>query len=218
MTGQPGGQPTEAWVDSETTSLRWPDRRAWDVAAIIRHPGQPDIEHQWFIHPVDLRLVSADPEALDIGGFWTRHPHAEYLRAGGNPLYAPDLPGVYRSREALRELADATAGGTIICGSNPDFDKTTLAGEMSRWSITPTWYYRPEDVPTLVKGWLYGRGLPQPVPRTSDAYCRAIGINPDLYARHTALGDCRLFRDTADTVTGLRPHQGTLTTTAGAPH
>lgn len=195
----------EAWVDCETTSLRLPHRRAWDVAAIIRDNGGPDVEYQWYLHPADLLFHLADPEALRIGRFWERHPHASYLAAGGNPADAPDLPGVYRARIALQEVADLTAGRAIILGSNPSFDMATLEHGMGRWSITPSWHYHPEDVPTLIRGWLYGRGLPQPDQRTSDAYCRAAGLDPDRYQRHTALGDCQLFRDASDVVTGHTP-------------
>jgi hypothetical protein len=63
-------------------------------------------------------------------------------------------------------------------------------------------------VPTLAHGWLLGAG--KPVPRRpdgtvkSDDLSRAVGVDPDDYYRHTALGDCRWMRDLYDAVTRSR--------------
>lgn len=203
---------TLVWLDTETTGLH-PARRAWDIALIVRHPGEPDTEWQWYIHPDDLDLPNADPSALRIGGFWDRHPHAKYLRGGGKPFDAPKMPGVHRLYEVLPVIARETAKRAIILGSNPHFDIATLEPRLDNFSITPEWHYHPEDVPTLVKGWLLGRGQPLPAGGKSDDYCRAVGIDPDQYQRHSALGDCRLFRDTYDAVTpGGRVNGDTVST------
>lgn len=66
---------TLVFVDTETTSLR-PDRRAWDIALIVRRPGEPDREYQWFVDDLALDLGNADPFALKIGRFYERHPAA----------------------------------------------------------------------------------------------------------------------------------------------
>lgn len=192
---------TLTWLDCETISLK-PWRRAWEIALITRHPDEPDLEWQWFIHPADLDWANADPVALDIGRFWDRHPHGPYLRDGGDPDAAPSLAGVYRLAPVLEAVARETVDRALILGSNPSFDTSTLEPRMRDLGIVPGWHHHSEDVPTLAKGWLLGRGLPLPEGGKSDDYCRAVGVEPDCYERHSALGDCRLFRDVYDVLHG----------------
>jgi DNA polymerase III epsilon subunit-like protein len=71
---------------------------------------------------------------------------------------------------------------------------------MRACGILPSWHYHPIDVPSLAEGWLRGRGRPLPDQLKSDELCRAIGVDPDKYARHTALGDCELFRAVYETL------------------
>jgi hypothetical protein len=192
---------TRVWLDTETTSLDPRFRRPWEIAMIVRRPGERDSEPwQWFIHPADLDLPNANPDSLRIGGFWERHPNADFLADGGEPHSAPHLPGVYRLREVLPVIARETSDRAVICGSNPAFDMVTLEVAMLEAGITPGWHYHGEDVPSVARGWLLGRGLE--APRKSDDIARACGINPDDFDRHSALGDCRLFRALSDVVEG----------------
>lgn len=73
-------------MDCETTGLH-AGRTAWDVALIVHDCEDTDYRklrsgverHQFFVHPADLDWLTADPRALEIGGFWERHPHASQL-------------------------------------------------------------------------------------------------------------------------------------------
>lgn len=190
------------FMDTETTGLDPTLRRAWEIALITRHPGEPDIEWQWFIDPIDLDWANADHTSLDFGRFWDRHPHGQYLKNGGHPAEALGLHQVFRLAAVLEAVARETRDRALILGSNPSFDTATLEPRMRDHGIVPGWHYHPEDVPTLAKGWLLGRGHPLPANGKSDDYCRAVGVDPDRYERHSALGDCRLFRDVYDVVTG----------------
>ncbi len=186
------------FIDTETTSLR-PDRRAWEIAVIVRRDGHPDHEQSWLIATDDLDLGNADPASLRFGGFYDRHPQAGAevmnLRA---PTPASEA-GVLRAVEALTR-------GAVLHGSNPGFDTDVLGARMRANGICPSWHYHPEDVPTLAHGWLLGAG--KPVPRRADGSVKsddislACGVDPDLYGRHTALGDCRWMRALYDLVTG----------------
>lgn len=187
------------WLDTETTSLRH-DRRAWEIAAIVRRPGLPDVEHQWLIHVADLDITNADPVALDVGGFWDRHPQAAHVRDGGDPTKAPPADGVFALTSALRQLAVLVADRALILGSNPAFDTYTLEPRMLETGIPPGWHYHPVDVPTLAQGWILGAGKPLPDSTKSDAISLAVGIDPARYDRHAALGDCRWLRDLYDAV------------------
>ncbi len=194
---------TRVWLDTETTSLTY-DRRAWEIAMIVRRPGERDSEPwQWFIHPADLDLPNADPDSLRIGGFWERHPNADFLAYGGSPDEAPMLPGVFPLRHALEVVARETADRATICGSNPAFDMYTLEVAMLQAGIKPGWHYHGEDVPSVARGWLLGLG--RVAPGKSDDIARACGVNPDDFDRHSALGDCRLFLALSDVVEGRVP-------------
>lgn len=183
--------PTIAFVDSETTSLRH-DRRAWEVAVILRRDGHPDHEQSWFVDRVDLDLGNADVQSLRFGGFYDRH-----ARAGRR---ARSTEGLHSEYEVLVEVEELTRGA-VLMGSNPSFDAETLGARMRAHGICPSWHYHLEDVPTMALGWLYGAGKPIPEVRKSDQISLACGVDPQRYERHSALGDCRWLRDLYDAVT-----------------
>lgn len=194
-----------AFLDGETTGLH-PGRVPWEIGLITRTPAADpydlpvDIERHWFIHAADLRWYERDDTALTIGRFWARHPHAGYLGNGGYPSGAPDLPDVVRLGEAVAQFVTLTRHRPVLVGSNPAFDTQYLEREALALGLTPGWHYHPDDVPAMIRGWLRGRGRPVPDTWRSDDLCRAIGIDPARYARHTALGDCRMFRDAYDVI------------------
>ncbi len=184
-----------AWLDCETTSTR-PGRRPWDIA-VIRRPADADPDgdtsYQVFIDRRDLDLADADLKALEIGRFYERHPE---FGAGGN---------VMRLADALHTI-EGMLRGAVVLGSNPSFDTETLDPFMRGHAILPSWYYHPVDIPSMVEGWLRGARRPVPQPPKTDPLIRAIGIDPDSYPRHTALGDCQLFRAVYDTITNSQQH------------
>ncbi|GIM88840.1 hypothetical protein [Paractinoplanes toevensis] len=186
--------PTIVFVDIESTSLR-PDRRAWEVAVIVRRPDQPDHEQSWLLDSIELDLGNADPQSLRFGGFYDRHPHATKELRNAERLFS--------EYEVLTEVERLTRGA-ILMGSNPSFDAETLAARMRDNGICPSWHYHLEDVPTLALGWLHGSGKPIPEVRKSDQISLACGVDPAAYARHTALGDCQWTRDLHDVVTGAK--------------
>jgi hypothetical protein len=212
----------KVWMDVETTGLH-AARRPWEVALITRDEQRDglsdDLDWHWFIHARDLDLANADAKALDIGGFWERHPHGPILRTMGGLAYLRglsdaklawelgNLPYGPEARVAAimaDEVFDLTRNRAMIYGSNPNFDMHTVEASMLRIGLRPQWHYHGVDVPTLIEGWLMGKGAPIPTDehKRSDALCRAIGIEPDNYPRHTAMGDCQLFRDAYDALRG----------------
>lgn len=191
--------PTLAFLDCETTSLRH-DRRAWEVALIVRKPeGKRDREYRWYVQANDLDLGNADLQSLKFGGFYDRHPDV-----GGTPTLAGSPFGKYleQEKEVLTAMESMTRSA-ILLGSNPSFDAELLATRMRAHGICPSWHYHLEDVPTMAKGWLYGTGRPLPETWKSDQISLACGVDPARYDRHSALGDCRWIRDLHDVVTGV---------------
>lgn len=196
------------WLDCETSSLA-DDRRAWEIAAILRPAGGTrldDVEFSSFVDIDDLDLPQfGDPVSLNIGRFWVRHPQAALVPLTGTLADAafdgrvPPPAPVFSEREVLEQVAELTADRAVVHGSNPAFDIMTLAPRMSVYGIKPGWHYHPEDVPSTARGWLLGRGY-RNVPRKSDLISVVCGINPAHYGRHSALGDCRWLRDLSDLI------------------
>lgn len=199
------------FVDTETTSLR-PDRRAWDVALIVREPGSDDREFQWFIEAQDLDLGNADPFSLRIGHYYDRHP------AGASPdLF---VPHVQPEAFVMRQVEYWTRGAHLV-GAVPNFDADVLGTRMRANGILPSWHYHLIDVEALTVGWINGCGAraadealmrdedPQLIDRgrcappwDSAALSEAIGVKRE--DGHTAIGDARWARDIYDKVMGVR--------------
>lgn len=177
---------TLVWLDCETTKLG-PGRIPWEVALIRRPAGgdvRDDVPFGWMVDVSDLDLGNADPMSLRIGGFYDRHPQM---------AKDPGVKSVHRLPLVLREL-EKLARGAVVMGSNPGFDTELLDPLMRAYGILPSWHYHPVDLPSMCEGWLRGQGRPLPAKLSSDELARAVGVEPDKYRRHTALGDCQLFR------------------------
>lgn len=203
------------FLDTETTSLR-PDRRVWEVGAIVRDETGHDQEHVGFIDLADLDLGNADLMSLKIGRFHERHPQASGTERQG----AAGRGGVLSEQRWVAELEKLTRGAHLV-GAVVSFDAEVLAARMRAHGICPSWHYHLIDVEALAAGFLAGEfkacqdvGNPEAdgptveeaktaiPPWKSDALSRAIGIEPDNYDRHTALGDARWARDIYDAVMG----------------
>lgn len=176
---------TIVFIDTETTSLRH-DRRAWEIALIVRHDGQPDQEHTWFIDTVDLDLGNADLMSLKVGRFFERHP-----QMGGNE------PGLFafEDESVVLGYVEALTRGAFLVGAVPNFDADVLGQRMRAHGICPSWHYHLVDVETLAAGAL--RLAP---PWDFDSILDAYGLMYDETDRHTALGDARMARDLYDDV------------------
>jgi hypothetical protein len=191
------------FLDTETTSLRH-DRRAWDIGLIARHPGQPDNEQAWLVDADHLDLGNADLFSLKVGRFHDRHP--QFRLEDPAPADALDEIDVLLAVEALTR-------GAHLVGAVISFDAEVLAARMRANGICPSWHYHLIDVEALAVGYLShsaardgsGRemaGSVTALPWDSGELSRAVGVNPDDFDRHTALGDARWARAIYDAITG----------------
>jgi hypothetical protein len=190
-TANPAAAPSViVFTDTETFALARERRQIWEAAAIRRKNGA-DTESRWFVRLDDLNLGLADPEALRIGRFYERHPEM-----GGT--------GVARTAAFVAaQVERLTRGGAVLVGDNPSFDEHPLHDLLVDNNRCPSWHYRPVCVTTLIAG-LVGATPPY----NSTEMSRAIGIDPDLYDRHTAMGDTRWVRDKFDRATALGAQTG----------
>lgn len=200
------------FLDTETTSLR-PDRRAWDVALIVREPGEEDREYQWFVEAQDLDLGNADPFSLRIGHFYDRHP-----AGSSTDLF---VSNVEPESFVMRKVEHWTRGAHLV-GAVPNFDAEVLGARMRANGVLPSWHYHLQDVETLVVGYIRGLivataeqlagdgkpsdalwQLPTALPWSSEDLSRAVGVEPPAgEERHTVIGDARWCRDIYDAVMG----------------
>jgi hypothetical protein len=182
--------------DTETTSLA-PDADVWDFACIVRDPGQPDREVQFFVHH-DPRKAEALPTPF----------HIDYCARF-------DADAALSIKRAAQEIHDLTSGAMIV-GAVPDFDAVRIARLLRLAELEPGWHYHLQDVENLAVGFLYGfckfadeapqEGSTVEValrrPYDSEVLSRAMDVDPEQFDRHTALGDVRWARALYDAVTG----------------
>jgi hypothetical protein len=178
------------FLDTETTSLRH-DRRAWDVALIVRESNEDgtvtDTEHQWFVDCEDLDLGNADLKSLEIGGFYERHP---MLKSGTHISYV----GVDLEERVMAEVERHTRGAVIV-GAVPNFDTEVLGNQMRDHGICPSWHYHLVDVEALAAG-----RFKLPPKWSFDEVLNLYGLRYDEADRHTAIGDARMVRDVYDAI------------------
>jgi len=188
------------FLDLETTGLE-PDRHeVYEIGLIVREPGSsPDLEWRWWL-PIDLGR--ADPNALKIGRFFERRPPQSRTWSGALQ-WAPDSGKVEQADtwEVAASVMELTAGAHLV-GAVPSFDAGFLAPLLRTRGCCPAWHYHLVDVEALAAGLLQAEP-----PWKSNDLSRKVGIEPDQFDRHTALGDARWAKAIYDAVMaeGRRP-------------
>jgi hypothetical protein len=178
------------FLDTETTGLD-PDRhQIWDLAFI-----RDDVEHEYRFEP---DLTKADPMALKIGRYYERTLELDW-KWNGRAERVPDTAA---------EIARLLYGRHIV-GAVPSFDDGFLKRFMlANGQAVSTWHYHLIDVEALAVGFLANReshdeGAPMPSPSwKSDELSNALGVDPDEFDRHTALGDARWVKSQYEAVMG----------------
>lgn len=185
-----------AFVDTETTGLDPERHQVWELAIILRD-GDEDQEYAWQL-PVDLSC--ADPTGLRIGRFYERRnvlpgsapvaqrhmvlwPSREEWTGAGLPLS--------HTAETVARLLD----GAHMVGAVPSFDAAFLTRWLRAHGQAPTWHYHLVDVEALAAG----RMQTSP-PWNSTDLSLSVGVEPEDFDRHTALGDARWARAIYDAV------------------
>lgn len=169
------------FLDCETLGLD-PAAPIWEVAAIRLHTdGTASVYECQILHQQGNWLDTLPQQFAD--DYRRRH----------------DIQAAIPSGQAAREIHIIT-DGAIIAGSNPNFDTDRLARLMECHGITPGWHYHHLDIPSMVVGCEAGGLIAQAgayppidveLPWHSSRLSSRVGVNPDDWLRHTAMGDAR---------------------------
>lgn len=188
---------TTDFIDSETTDLDLLRRRPWNIAVILRRPGEEDGEcEEIMIDPIDTS--EANLISLQMGHFYERHPSV-----GGDPGEGVE---VMTEAEAARWLLERVkpdvyrtdAGVQVVSrhlvGAIPSFDAVTFDLMFRRHGLCWPAHYHIVDVEAMIVGWLASVGTAHHPPYNSTDLSLCMGVNPEEFARHTAGGDAKWAR------------------------
>jgi len=178
------------FTDTETTGLALDDD-IWEFAAIRRYPdGNEDELHLFVEH--DEKRCRTLPE-LFLSDHLARFPgHGQKSRANAASEIAAFLD------------RDVDGNRPHIVGAVPNFDTERLAILLDNYGHKPQWHHHLIDVEALAVGYIHGRYEARTVslPWESDDLSRAVGVDPDRFERHTAMGDARWAREIYDAIAG----------------
>jgi hypothetical protein len=174
------------FIDTETTGVH-PDRRAWEIAMILRDGGG---QHEQLIQVTDVDLSNADPFGLQIGGFYNRATQFTGEPPGSGTHQMTEMQAAWCVWRMTR--------GAHLVGAVPDFDARTLDPMLRRHGLIPAWHYHLIDVEAMAVGYLSARihageifATTEP-PWKSDDLSRDCGVQPPTDdERHSAMGDAK---------------------------
>lgn len=197
------------FIDTETLGLDPDHNPVWEVGLIL-----PDgTEREWQIEVTPREIALAHPKALEISRFHERHGVTRSLDSAEN---------------VAKDLNDCIQPGTHLAGAVVSFDEERLRRLMWKHGYSPRWHYHIIDVEGLAAGYLAGcrraigevsnstgealwagskawkavEGPDHDPPWDSEELSRAVGVQPDRFDRHTALGDARWAKAVYEAVMG----------------
>lgn len=207
------------FVDTETTGLD-PDKHAiWEVALIL--PDAREFVWQFPVDEMTAdpfalnigryweRHWDTENDVHAISALW----HADDPKKSRRTYYPEEGRAIAPSAQWCRVFRDLTAG-SHLCGAVPSFDEERLRRLLNRNGVLHRWHYHLVDVEALAAGYIAAKcegeaadGTRGTVPEIrpdgsinhidgrppwkSESLSRAVGVNPDDFDRHTALGDAR---------------------------
>lgn len=190
-------------LDLETGGLRGNDR-PWEIGMVIDRPGQSEPElHHYYV--ADFDPSKADPMALQMNGFYDRHPLQRTTETGSRMSWDaamalddhglnegdPDGPprkvhAAMAAETQLMWLIEPLLRNARVCIVNPTFDKPLLVSALRRARLAWTAYYTPLCIGSYAGGVL---GI-DPTEGRSDDVAAALGVKREDYGTgHTALVD-----------------------------
>lgn len=165
---------TLLFLDIETLGVS-PDAAIWEVAAARFEDGRLQGTTSMYVRHDPARRDPDLPTPFMVDYERRFHAHAD------------DAVHPKKMLDTLRRFAE---GQAIVCGSNPRFDMDRLERLAAEHRVdAPPWHYHPHDIPSMVHGYLLGKGIAPAPPWRSNFLSQVIGIDPRDHERHTAEGD-----------------------------
>lgn len=203
-----------AFVDVETTGRDPRRHRIWEFAFIVRE----DEADQEYLFQLGANLEHAEPDALRIGRYYQRSLVLNAADGEAVDCIDPAVdPAEYEwvastPREVAREVATALDGAFVII-NNPVFDIPFIDAFLASNGQCWTRHYQVADIKSVAAGFLHGRAKgwhagrdeterPAQIgfPWTTAGLAWEVGVEPNGFDTHTALGDCRLNRAIWDAI------------------
>lgn len=214
------------FVDTETTGLD-PDRHAiWEVGLITPNGDQ----HVWQFPVAEIeadpfaldigqwwdRRWGTDNDVPAINALYDAHTDKSRRKN-----FPADGRAIKPGKDWCRHFQRLTAG-LHLAGAVVSFDEERLRRLLRSQGVLPRWHYHLIDVEALAAGYVVGqftaiqecgsnpdadgptqeeamRAIP---PWNSNDLSRAVGVDPDDFDRHTALGDARWAKAIYEAVMG----------------
>lgn len=184
------------YVDTETGGLRDYDR-PWEIALIVDEGVKSD---RYVFYIADFQPLHADPKALELNGFYDRHPlwtpnGPDHYKVSDFGLIGADrdipVTTVFDCEGCVSARIEALTRGARVYGCNaPAFDVPVLTQMLNRHGMAWTGHYRPICVTTWAAG---VAGLDPETPNSEVG--AAFGVSRDQYGTtHEALPDALYAR------------------------
>lgn len=187
-----------AFLDTETLGLDI-NSPIWEVAAIRRRAVDQE----------DGLFESGEPPYIEE----TLHLFIQHDPDGWLDDLPDEFAADYRARYddekafsrqgAAHSIASFLGGRPHIVGAVPSFDTQRISHQLlAPRGIVDPWHYHLIDVENVVVGYLAAKGEMIPPPWKSDQLSAAVGVDPEGFDRHTAMGDVRWTMAQWDAVMG----------------
>lgn len=179
------------FMDTETTGLSLDDD-IWEFAAVRREPDGSETELHMFIEH------SREKCAALPSNFRSDH-YDRYLDHRAHTKAQAASAMFHFTREK-----DGT-GKPHIVGAVPNFDTERVARTLALSNLPPGWHYHLIDVENLAAGYLAATLDTFAPPWDSNDLSMGVGVDPNQFERHTAMGDVRWAMAIYDAVMGGKP-------------
>lgn len=169
------------FLDCETTGLDPVIHVPWEIAAVrAEHTDDGRLQvlggTEHFVSLSHDQLQTSTPIALKIGQFEERYVEEEAVPWGC-------------SASLIDRLCEDKPH---LVGAVPAFDDRRVGDMMRRCGVTPRWHYHLIDIEALAVGYLVAdQEYNVDNGWKSDDLSRVLGVDPEKFARHTAMGDVK---------------------------
>lgn len=165
------------FMDTETLGL---DKKApiWEFAAVRRDADGTEEHYHWFIEHSPWKHP---------GRLWAREMPEEFAKDYAERYNAEDA--IHMGDLVCKVLPHIYRGRAHSIGAVPNFDTERLEAQCVKYGKDAPWHYHLIDVENIVVGYLAGRGQYVPRPWKSDELSRLVGVDPEQFRRHSAMGD-----------------------------